>query len=146
MRTDYILYVIAVICFIVAGLTAAHPYTSNPSNALIAIVLAIIGVIFVGGGYSLRPQTHIAKRVEPTIPQTKPAMEEQPTPPPSTAEVAPKPEPGPAAEPMPPTEAIEETKKEETAPPEVPAETSQTKTETKKPARKRREKKEVKEA
>jgi outer membrane biosynthesis protein TonB len=138
MHADYILYVIAVICFVVAGLTAAHPYTSTTSlNMLIVIVLAIIGVIFIGSGYSLRPQTRAVARVEPTIPQTKPAMEERAMPAPAT-EPSLKPEPTPAAEPMPSPEAIEETKKEEAAPPEAPA-----KQETKKPTRKRRERKEA---
>jgi len=143
MRTDYILYVIAVICFIVAGYAAAYPFTSiATSNDLTVIVLAIIGIIFVGGGYSLRPQTRVATRVEPTIPQTKPAMEERPTSPPAI-ERAPKPELTPAAEPMLSPEATEGTKKEEAAQPEAPAETSETKPETKKPARKRRVKKEA---
>ena len=145
MRTDYILYVIAVICFVVAGLTAARPYTSTASNWLIVIVLAIIGVIFVGGGYSLRPQTRVVTRAEPAVPQTKPVMEE-PTKVPSVAEPSPEPEPTPVAEPMPPVEANEEPKKEEAAPAEATPETPQAKTETKKPARRRREKKEVKEA
>jgi outer membrane biosynthesis protein TonB len=146
MRTDYILYVIAVICFIAAGLTAAtHPYTSWTFNALIVIVLAIIGVIFVGGGYSLRPQTRVVTRAEPKMPQAKPVMEEQKTTPP-VAEPSPEPEPTPVTEPMPAVEASEETKKEEATPPEAVTETSQVKTETKKPARRRREKKEAKEA
>jgi type IV secretory pathway VirB10-like protein len=145
MRTDYILYVIAVICFIVAGLTAARPYTSAASNWLIVIVLAIIGVIFVGGGYSLRPQTRVVTRAEPKMPQAKPMMEEQKMTPP-VAEPSPEPEPTPVAEPVPTGEASEETKKEEAAPLEAVAETSQVKTETKRPVRRRREKKEVKEA
>ena len=142
MHTDYILYVIAVICFIVAGYTAVYPFTSTTSNDLTVIVLAIIGIIFIGSGYSLRPQTRVATRAEPSIPQMKPVMEERSTPPPPT-ESSPKPEPMPAAEPMTSAEAVEEPKKEEiTTPPEAPAETSETKTETKKPVRKRRERKE----
>jgi outer membrane biosynthesis protein TonB len=144
MRTDYILYVIAVICFIVAGYAAAYPFTSiATSNDLTVIVLAIIGIIFVGSGYSLRPQTRAVTRIEPTIPQTKPAIEERSTPPPLAAEPSPKPEPTPAEEPMPSPEVTEETKKEEAVPPEAPAETPETKTETKRPARKRRERKEA---
>jgi protein TonB len=137
MRTDYILYVIAVICFIVAGLTAARPYTSTTSNMLIVIVLAIIGVIFIGSGYSLRPQTRVVTRAEPTIPQTKPAMEERP---PLSPQVT---EPTPTPEPTPSPGTTEEIKKEEVAPLEAPAETPEMKTEKKKPARKRRERKEA---
>ena len=143
MRTDYVLYVIAVICFIVAGLTAVHPYAAA-SNTLIAIVLAIIGLIFIVGGYSMRPQTRVTTRIEPAIPQTKPAMEEPSTPPPPVTKPSPEPEPTPAPEEMPSQEAPEETKKEEVATPEVPEETkTEVKTETKKPVRKRRERKEA---
>jgi len=144
MRTDYVLYVIAVICFIIAGYTAVARYTEYMTNTLIVIVLAIIGVIFIWGGYSLRPQTRVVMRTEPSMPPTKAAMEEQPVKP------APEPEPTPAPETMPSSEITEETKTEELPPPEVPPETppetpaetpSKTSTETKKPVRKRREKK-----
>ena len=139
MRTDYVLYVIAVICFIIAGYSAAVRYTDPMTITLIVIVLAIIGVIFIWGGYSLRPQTRVVTRTEPSMPPTKAAMEEQPMKP------APEPEPAPAPETMPSSEITEETKTEELPPPEAPAEAppetpSETATETKKPARKRREK------
>ena len=147
MRTDYVLYVIAVICFIIAGYTAVAQYTGFTTNTLIVIVLAIIGVIFIWGGYSLRPQTRVVTRTEPSIPPTKAAMEEQPVKP------APEPEPTPAPETMSSSEITEETKTEELPPPEIPpetpletppetpAETPSKTSETKKPARKRREKK-----
>ena len=138
MRTDYILYVIAVICFIIAGYSGAARYTDNMTITLIVIVLAIIGVIFIWGGYSLRPQTRVVTRTEPSMPPTKAAMEEQPIKP------TPEPEPTPAPETLPSPEITEETKAEELPPPEAPPETpaeaeSETSAETKKPARKRRE-------
>jgi hypothetical protein len=144
MRTDYILYIIALICFIVAGYTAAYPFTDFMANTLIVIVLAIIGLIFIGSGYTLRPQPRVVTRAEPTIPPTKPTMEEQPMPPElePTPEATTEPEITRASEPTPPTETTEEPKMEEILPPEAPPETTEeTTTETKKPARRRRERK-----
>lgn len=142
MRTDYILYVIALICFIVAGYSAAYPFTDTMANTLIVIVLAIIGAIFIWGGYSLKPQARVVTRAEPSIPPTKPAMEEQPIM--KAPEPEPTPAPEPEPEPMPSPEITEEAKMEEPppaeAPPETPAETTE---EMKKPVRKRREKKKV---
>lgn len=54
MRSDYALYVIAIICFIIAvstnaqrptGVTELHIYT-----------LAVVGIVFVGLGYMARPK------------------------------------------------------------------------------------------
>lgn len=144
MRTDYVLYIIALICFIFAGYTAAYQFTDLMANTLIVVVLAIIGAIFIGSGYTLRPQPRVVTHAEPTTPSTKPAMEEQTMPP--EPELMPEPTPEPettqAAEPTPPPETIEEPKMEELPPPEAPSETpAETTTETKKPARRRRERK-----
>lgn len=138
MRTDYILYIIAVICFIIAGYGAAYPFTGDMANWGIVIVLAIIGIIFVWGGYSLRPSTRKATRIEPTTPPTKPTMEKEqpavaPMPSPET-----EPEPTPAVEPAPiPEPEPEPAKTEETPQPETPS--SETK-----PVRRRRERKKTK--
>lgn len=145
MRTDYILYIVAVICFIIAGYSAAAPFTEFMANALIAIVLAAIGIIFIWGGYSLRPSTSVLTRAEPVMPLTKPAMAEEPptmAPPPPEPEPesaftpAPEPETTPAVAsmpetttPMPEPEQTEETSQPEPAPPQT------------KPVRKRRERK-----
>jgi hypothetical protein len=130
MRTDYILYIVAVICFIIAGwVGAAYPFTGSIANTATVIVLAIIGIIFIWGGYSLRPSKPVVTRAEPTMPPTKPAMEEEK---PTTAQ-PPEPEPTPAPTPepmpMPEPEKAEETPQPETPPPET------------KPVRKRRERK-----
>jgi hypothetical protein len=131
MRTDYVLYIVALICFIITGYSAAYPFTEFMANTLIVIVLAIIGVIFIWGGYSLRPSTPAVTRVEPTVPPTKPAMEEeQPTTaPPPPHEPEPEPAPAPEPTPMPEPEKAEEMPQPETPPPET------------KPVRKRRERK-----
>jgi outer membrane biosynthesis protein TonB len=143
MRTDYILYVVAVICFIIAGYSAAVPFTDATANMIIVIVLVIIGIIFALGGYSLRPQKPTITKGTPSMPPTKSAIEERPVmpmpepapePEPET-EIAPAPEPEaetiPAPEPPPEPMTSPETT-EEAPPPEPPAE-------TKKPARRRRE-------
>lgn len=135
MRTDYILYVVAVICFIIAGYSAAYPFTGDMANWAIVVVLAIIGIIFIWGGYSLRPSTPMVTRTEPTMPPTKPAMEEEPAAIATPSPPEPEPEPTPAATPeptpmaMPEPEKAEETPQPETPPPET------------KPVRKRRERK-----
>jgi len=135
MRTDYILYIVAVICFIIAGYGAAQPFANvnATANDLIVVVLAIIGIIFIWGGYSLRPSAPKVTRTEPTMPPVKPAMEKEspvvaPTPPP---EKEPEPMPAPIAEPtpVPEPEKTEATPTPETPPPET------------KPVRKRRERK-----
>jgi type IV secretory pathway VirB10-like protein len=135
MRTDYILYIVAVICFIIAGwVGATYPFTGNTANMVTVIVLVIIGIIFIWGGYSLRPSIPKVTRTETTMPPTKPAMEEeQPTmtPPPPAPEPEPEPTPAPTPEPTP---TAEPEKVEETPQPETPP--SETK-----PVRKRRERK-----
>jgi type IV secretory pathway VirB10-like protein len=140
MRTDYVLYIVAVICFIIAGYGAAYLFTGDMSNTIIVAVLAIIGIVFAVGGYSLRPTTPTITRAEPSRPTTKPAMEEeqQPMPAPLPPEPMPTPEPELEPEPVtaPETEAMTEPEKTEEMPqPETPP------PEAKKPARRRRERK-----
>jgi hypothetical protein len=130
MRTDYILYIVAVICFIIAAYGAAYPYATSMANTAIVIVLAIIGIIFIWGGYSLRPSRPVVTRTEPVVPPTKPAIKEEqtavvPSPSPPETEPEPAPEPTPVSEP----EKAEETSQPETTPPET------------KPVRKRRQRK-----
>jgi outer membrane biosynthesis protein TonB len=132
MRTDYILYIVAVICFIIAGIGSIYKFTTDfTSNTILVVVLAIIGIIFAVGGYSLRPTKPVVTRAEPSMPLTKPAMEEeQPTTaPPSMPEPKPEPTPAPESTPMSEPEKAEEKQQPETPPPET------------KPVRKRRERK-----
>jgi outer membrane biosynthesis protein TonB len=140
MRTDYVLYIIALICFIVAGYSLAYPFTEFTANTVIVAVLAIIGVVFIWGGYSLRPGKLVVTPTKPQAPPTKPALEEQPpapmmepVPEPAPSEIAAEPEPEPTPTPTPMPEPEPE-KAEEMPPPETPLE-------TKKPVRKRRERK-----
>jgi hypothetical protein len=136
MRTDYILYIVAVICFIIAGwVGAALPFTGSIANTATVIVLAIIGIIFIWGGYSLRPSTRGVTRMELTSPPKPVTEREQPTvaSSPTPPEPEPTPSPGPTTEPT-PMAMPEPEKAEETPQPEAPP--SETK-----PVRKRRERK-----
>ena len=54
MRTDYILYAIAVICFGIA--VAAYTLPLTEATELSLYVLAVIGIVFVGLGYMARPK------------------------------------------------------------------------------------------
>ena len=55
MRADIPLYIIAIICF---GLAAGLHYSSEPAQAY-TVILAVLGAIFAGVGYSMRPKSTI---------------------------------------------------------------------------------------
>ena len=145
MRTDYILYVVALICFIIAVYYGyAYPLT-DMTNTLIVTVLAIIAAVFALGGYSLRPQKPIVTKEKPSIPPTKSAIEEQPQMPIPEPAPTPEPEPEPQIAPAPEPETMPEPTPEPVPEPMASPETteeappSETPPETKKPVRKRRE-------
>ena len=55
MRFDYALYVVAMVCFIIA----IYAYVASLAEVteLYLYVLAVIGVVFIGLGYMARPKT-----------------------------------------------------------------------------------------
>ena len=53
MRADIPLYIIAIICFGLA--VGLHFYSSEPVQAY-TVILAVLGAIFAGVGYSMRPK------------------------------------------------------------------------------------------
>ena len=62
MRTDYALYVVAVICFI----AAVYALSLNPSAVELSVyALAVVGIVFIGLGYMARPKTIITTTSEP---------------------------------------------------------------------------------
>ena len=155
MRSDYGLYIVAVICFIIAGifLTGAIPgYTFADSMGMVSIaVFLILGIIFAVAGYATKPKITAAPPVTesmptmaesslpPVAPQAEevmppepvaeqPPQEETTTPPEETSMVTE--EPAPVPPPEPPLVAVEETAKTEEA--KAPEE---------KPARRRRKRK-----
>jgi outer membrane biosynthesis protein TonB len=154
MRSDYVLYVIAVICFIIAGVFVAGTIPLEATMSLAATaVFFILGIIFAVGGYALRPKVAAPmpmvsqpSPVEPSPPQPEPSplVEEKveaPAVPPPVEEAPPPVEEAPVAEPTPPP-AEEAAPTEPTPAPTVeePAKVKEAKPE-KKPVRRRRKKK-----
>jgi len=132
MRSDYSLYVVALICFIIAGALLGVGLEQTLRVVTVSIFV-ILGILFAAWGYALRPKV-VAKAPEaPPLPVTEPSPPPTPPPPPPVEEEIPSapptpPTPPPAEEvPTPPT--LEEPVKVEE---EKPAE---------KPVRKRRRKK-----
>jgi hypothetical protein len=154
MRSDYVLYVVAVICFIIAGVFVAGAVQLATTDLDLAAtaVFFILGLIFAVGGYASRPKVAapmppISKptTVEPSLPppQILPVekkVEEAPSVPSPVVE-APPVEKAPVFEPAPPP-AEEAAPTEPTPAPTVeePARVEEAKPE-KKPARRRRKKK-----
>jgi hypothetical protein len=71
MRTDYALYVVAVICFIIAV------YAAVSVDQLYVYTLAVVGIVFIGLGYMARPKPIPVSTAPPppspsaTIPEAK---------------------------------------------------------------------------
>ena len=81
MRLDYVLYVVAIMCFIVTGAVAAYATTQAQDQNLWIVTATVVGLAFIGVGYTQRPregtQTQIAVSPPPPppIPQTPKAVE-----------------------------------------------------------------------
>ncbi len=119
MRSDYGLYGVAVICFILTAVFAAgavQGYTlSEMSGMAVTVVFLLIGIIAAAVGYSARPKAAmptyeptpapIVPVVEPTPAVEEPVEPVVPPPPPTTPveEVSVSPEPTPP-EPIEPSE------------------------------------------
>jgi len=54
MRSDYALYAVAVICFIISGVAAAVVYVTT--QPLWTVTPVVIGLAFIGLGYTQRPK------------------------------------------------------------------------------------------
>lgn len=52
MRSDYVLYAVAIICFIITGTVAAYANTQQ----LWIVIPAVVGLAFIGVGYTQRPR------------------------------------------------------------------------------------------
>jgi predicted flap endonuclease-1-like 5' DNA nuclease len=87
MRSDYALYVVAVICFILAAVVfAGYPAMETQITMVATAVLAILGLVSAGAGYLVRPEERILAPPPPP-PAPKPAPEisaSPPTPQPKT--------------------------------------------------------------
>lgn len=80
MRSDYALYVVAVICFIIAA------YAATITSELYIYAIAVLGIIFIGLGYMARPKSATLAPSKPPPPpltppetQQKAEPKEQPT-------------------------------------------------------------------
>jgi predicted flap endonuclease-1-like 5' DNA nuclease len=56
MRTDYILYAVAVILFIITGIVAVY---QMEFQQLWVVATAVLGIFFAGLGYSQRPRSRV---------------------------------------------------------------------------------------
>ncbi len=75
MRSDYPLYVVAIICFIVA----IYAYTAFVETSLYIYALAVLGIVFIGLGYIARPKsTAISPTTVKPVLAPKPSSEEIP--------------------------------------------------------------------
>jgi outer membrane biosynthesis protein TonB len=131
MRSDYGLYGVAVICFVLAAVFAASLVPGySLSEALgiaVTVVFLLIGVIAAVVGYSARPKAIMPiQEPAPAPTPTTPVTEEPTTPPPppptpieevSITEPTPEPTPPQPVEPLEPTPAV--TPVEEPAPAET---------------------------
>lgn len=111
MRADYGLYILAIICFIIAGLILLEavpqylPELGTFEGTVITVIFTALGLIFAILGYALRPKPIIS------IPEApKPAL--PPTPPPALPP-AEETTATPPSEPAPLTPPQEETAKPE---------------------------------
>jgi predicted flap endonuclease-1-like 5' DNA nuclease len=98
MRSDYVLYAVAIICFIITGTVAAYAATQQ----LWIVIPAVVGLAFIGVGYTQRPRQQAgATQMAISTPPPPPTMTT-----PKVAEVTPEtktqekiePQPAPIAE------------------------------------------------
>jgi predicted flap endonuclease-1-like 5' DNA nuclease len=76
MRTDYLLYAVAIVLFIITGIVAA---SQVESQQVWIVSTAVIGIFFAGWGYSQRPKataTTVVEAPPPTPVTTTPAVVE----------------------------------------------------------------------
>ena len=117
MRSDYGLYGVAVICFVIAGIFMARVipgYTlMEQSGIAVIMIFLVVGIILAAVGYSARPKPAMpaihptpAPVTPPKETVTQPIVEEKP--PTQTPEEEAQPEPQPPAqpEPSPPTAPV----------------------------------------
>jgi len=122
VRLDYLSYVVAVICFLLAAIIFAVTPTYIPDTTIVytlTVVLAILGLILAGVGYSQKPKetTSQPMRAEPEFIPAEPAPSVPPNKPvPATLEPIPAPTPTPTT-----TAPPEETRPQEEIKPEKKA-------------------------
>lgn len=100
MRSDYMLYTVAIIFFILTGVVAAY----NVEQQLWIVTTAILALVFIGLGYSQRPRPTTPTTTAPPAMTTPTIVPPPPTPPaqPATTEVVKEEKIEPVAEAAPP--------------------------------------------
>jgi predicted flap endonuclease-1-like 5' DNA nuclease len=69
MRSDYALYTVAIIFFVLTGLVFAVPEEQIGSRPVWVVATAVLGLLFLGLGYSQRLKPHVkAVEVSPPAP------------------------------------------------------------------------------
>lgn len=120
MRSDYGLYGVAIICFIIAGAFMANlvpGYTLIEAPGItVIIIFLLIGIISAAVGYSARPK----EMMPVTRPIPTPSTPAQEAPPPARPPAEEMPPPSPQIPPAP----AEEVTPEPTPPPPMPTEPS----------------------
>jgi predicted flap endonuclease-1-like 5' DNA nuclease len=96
MRSDYALYIVAVIFFVITALSLAVELTADERN-LWVVTTAVLGLLFLGLGYTQRPKIGAVLRTTPPPPPTTP------TPAPVVTETVKEEKIEPATEITPPT-------------------------------------------
>ena len=79
MRSDYMLYAVAVIFFILTGVVAA---AYSAEQQLWIVIPAILGLVFIGLGYTQRPKPTSTPTAPPTTTETTAIVAPSPMPPP----------------------------------------------------------------
>ena len=85
MRSDYALYMVAIIFFIITGMSFALKLTEFERN-LSAVTTGILGLLFIGLGYTQRPKPQPIEVKAPPPPASPPTVA-APAPPPPAVEV-----------------------------------------------------------
>ena len=86
MRYDYVLYIVAIICFIITGAVAAYGTMQALDQNLWIVTATVLGLVFVGVGYTQRPKETISTQMPvappppPTLPKVIEIVEEKPEP------------------------------------------------------------------
>jgi predicted flap endonuclease-1-like 5' DNA nuclease len=72
MRSDYILYAVAIIFFVITGISLEVGLGELERNVSV-VATVMLGILFTGLGFILRPKTTTTATVAPTTPLTPPA-------------------------------------------------------------------------
>jgi predicted flap endonuclease-1-like 5' DNA nuclease len=92
MRSDYALYAVALILFAITVISSVV-LTTDPERSLSAVATAVLGLLFVGLGYTQRPKPKVETIQAPPPPPSIPKTAEVAAQPKVETNVEPTPEP-----------------------------------------------------